>query len=112
MIAYYCSGPPQTRFKDVRLRLIAYAPRSHPDADHLLKCTIQVVQNHEPLAEFPLHTEFMTPLELAIAVSESRRDGWTMEFDQKLVVERDRYQVNVHRSRPKFRTKGKLTVCF
>jgi hypothetical protein len=73
-LAYLATGPAGTRFSAVRLRLHAQRLRNHPDQERL-KVVVQV----HGIPEDPIYTDFMTPLELAFLVSDSRREGWEME---------------------------------
>ena len=73
-IVYTASGPSGTRYADVRLRIVAQRIQGHPDQDKL-KTVIQV----PGIPEDPLAEQFLTPLELAEWISESRRQGWSLE---------------------------------
>ena len=101
MIAYHCKGPEGTRFEGVHLRLVAYTPQHAADPTRL-KCILQVVPGSSPMAEFPLMEEFLTPLELAVVLSESLKDGWRLEFDQQLAKTLDRQYLT---ARPKIRVR-------
>lgn len=91
MIAYHCTGPQGTRFSGVRLRLVVYTPHRGP-ATGKLKCVLQAMKARTPIAEDPILVDYLTPLELLQAMSDSRWEGWTFEFDYALaaMLERER----------------------
>lgn len=88
LIAYHCIGPQGTCLARVRLRLVVYTPLRGP-ATGKLKCVVQAMKARTPVAEDPLVVDYLTPLELAVALSNSRREGWTFEFDHALAARRD-----------------------
>lgn len=69
MIAY------QARRGRIHLRVLAYIPARYERTD-LLKVVLQVMEAGRPIAEDPIHTEWMTALDLAVALSISRAEGW------------------------------------
>lgn len=73
-LAYLATGPAGTRFAGVHLRIHAQRLRNHPDQERL-KTVVQVAG----IPDDPIATMFLTPLELAVWISDSRRDGWEME---------------------------------
>ena len=85
MIAYLCTGPEGTCWERVRLRLVIYTPFRGP-ATGKLKCVVQAMKARTPVAEDPLAVDYLTPLELVHAMSESRREGWVFEFDHALAA--------------------------
>lgn len=85
MIAYHCIGPEGTCWERARLRLVVYTPFRGP-ATGKLKCVVQAMRARTPVAEDPLVVDYLTPLELLQAMSASRREGWTFEFDHALAA--------------------------
>lgn len=63
----------------VHLRLVAYEPAHEPVPEGTLRVVVQAVDRGRPIAEDPLHTENMTPLDLAGALHISRFDGWDIQ---------------------------------
>lgn len=63
----------------IDLRLVAYRPALEPLPEGHLRVVVQAVERGKPIAEDPLHTENMGPLELAKALHISRFDGWDIE---------------------------------
>lgn len=77
-LAYIATGPTGTPWASLRLRIHAQRLENHPDQDRL-KTVVQVCENGEVLVEDPIVTYFLTPLELVVWLSDSRRDGWELE---------------------------------
>ena len=73
-LAYIATGPAGTPWARVRLRIHAQALSMHPDRDRL-KTVVQV----PGIPEDPIFIAFLTPLELAFFLSDSRREGWELE---------------------------------
>lgn len=71
MIAYHA------RKGRIHLRIVAQHIQSEPGED--LKVVVQAVEHGRPIPEDPLHVERMTPLDLAVALSISRNEGWDLE---------------------------------
>ena len=74
-IAYEALGPKESRYSGVRLRIAAFRVLSHPDPGQL-KVVVQSIDQGRPIAEDPLLVQWMTPLEIVSALSQSLRDGW------------------------------------
>ena len=73
-LAYIATGPAGTRYEGVNLRIVAQRIQGHPDQDKL-KTVVQV----PGIPEDPLAEQFLTPLELVAWISESIRQGWSLD---------------------------------
>ena len=73
-IAYTATGPAGTRYAGVHLRIVAQRIQGHPDQDRL-KTVVQM----PGIPEDPLAEQFLTPLELVAWISESIRQGWSLD---------------------------------
>jgi hypothetical protein len=78
MISYLATGPAGTKFEHVRLRIAAQPIKAHPEQGKL-KTVIQVMEGSLPVAEDPITEAFLTPLDLVVYLSQSRREGWEID---------------------------------
>ena len=75
MVEYRLAGPLDSRFEGVKLRLLAYRPKSFPGDE--VKAVVQVVDD-EVVAEDALAVEWMPLARFESYVFDAISDGWRL----------------------------------